>query len=61
MFEKISQFLSDVKLEMSKVNWPTREELMDSTKVVMAFSAIMGVLIFAIDQVLTRILGVFLR
>ena len=61
MVEKISQFLADVKQEMSKVSWPTREELMGSTKVVMIFSAAMGILIFVIDQFLTRILGVFLQ
>ena len=61
MVEKIAQFLADVKQEMSKVSWPTREELMDSTKVVMIFSAVMGILIFVIDQFLTRILGVFLQ
>jgi preprotein translocase subunit SecE len=60
MIEKLTQFLADVKQEMAKVSWPTREELLSSTYVVIGFSAAMAVSIFVIDQFLTRILGFFL-
>ena len=61
MIDRISQFLADVKQEMSKVSWPTRDELLSSTYVVIGFSLAMAVAIFVIDQVLTRALGIFLQ
>jgi len=61
MFRRIAGFLSDVKQEMSKVSWPSREELIGSTYVVLILSGIMAVYIFGIDTLLSNILKLFLR
>ena len=61
MFKRIAGFLSDVKQEMSKVSWPSREELIGSTYVVLILSGIMAVYIFGIDTLLSNILKLFLR
>jgi len=61
MFRRIGGFLSDVKQEMSKVSWPSREELIGSTYVVLILSGIMAVYIFGIDTLLSNILKLFLR
>ena len=41
MIKKFQQFGSDVKYEMSKVSWPTWEELKSSTYVVLTLSLIL--------------------
>jgi len=61
MFRRIGKFLSDVKQEMSKVSWPSREELIGSTYVVVVLSGIIAVYIFALDTILSRILKLLLK
>ena len=60
MFNKLSQFLNDVKFEMSKVSWPTWEELRSSTYVVLSLSMLLIVFLFFIDLFLARILNIIL-
>ena len=60
MVEKIKIFFSDVRFEMSKVSWPTWEELKSSTYVVLTLSAILIVFLFIVDFVLAKILKVVL-
>ena len=60
MIEKIKKFLSDVKFEMSKVSWPTWEELKSSTYVVLTLSFILIVFLFVVDFILGKILKVVL-
>ncbi|RME01190.1 MAG: preprotein translocase subunit SecE [Calditrichaeota bacterium] len=55
-FAKISKFFNDVKVEMSKVTWPSFEELKGSTWIVIIFSLAFAVYIFVIDQGLTRLI-----
>jgi preprotein translocase subunit SecE len=52
LVQKIKQFVQDVYQEMSKVSWPTREELKGSTGVVIIFSLIFAVYTFVADQIL---------
>ena len=61
MFRRISNFLAGVKQEMSKVSWPTREELIGSTYVVIIISGILAVYIFVLDTILSNILKLILR
>jgi len=53
MFNKIRAFFSDVKAEMSKVAWPTREELINSTLIVAGVSLAFTVYIFICEYVLS--------
>ncbi|MDQ7052240.1 MAG: preprotein translocase subunit SecE [candidate division KSB1 bacterium] len=48
--------MSDVKVEMSKVTWPTMDELKSSTWVVIVFSLAISAYIFLVDQGLTQLL-----
>jgi len=61
MFEKISQYLSSVQLEMKKVTWLSKDELMGSTVIVGIFSIIVAFFLFTVDFGLTefvsRLLG----
>jgi preprotein translocase subunit SecE len=52
LVDKVKQFVKDVRLEMSKVSWPTRDELKGSTGVVITFSLLFAVYTFGADQIL---------
>jgi preprotein translocase subunit SecE len=55
MFEKIRHFFSETRVEMRKVTWPTRDELKESTKIVIVATFVVTVFIGIIDQILTLI------
>ena len=55
MFGRISKFLKEVKIEMGKVSWPPREELISSTAVVIVVSLIFAVVVGALDTLLMLI------
>ena len=61
MFGKTKQFFSEFVVELKKVSWPTRSELIDSTWVVIVSSAILGVFIGFIDFTLSKFLGLIVR
>jgi len=54
---KVKKFLVDVKSEMIKVSWPTRDELLNSTSVVIVSVAALSVFIYLIDLVYTLVVG----
>ena len=60
MFGKIAQFFRDVRSEMGKVTWPTREELSASTTIVLVVSFALAVFIFIADFILSRIMDLIL-
>jgi len=60
MVKKIHQFLNDVRSEMSKVSWPTWDELKGSTYVVLTLSFILILFLFVVDFVLAKILNIVL-
>jgi preprotein translocase subunit SecE len=51
MKEKILTFFNDVVKEMKKVTWPTKDELKDSTAVVLVATLIIAVFVYAVDLV----------
>lgn len=56
MFEKIRKFLSEIVAEMKKVTWPTREELKESTKLVIIATFVMTLFVGLVDQLLSLII-----
>jgi len=48
-------FLAGVREEMRKVTWPTRDELVKATRMIVALSIILGVVIGLMDWVLQLI------
>ncbi len=61
MIEKIKQFFRDVKVEAVKVVYPSREELIGSTWVVIVTVLIMSFFLGIIDLSLSRLVGMALR
>jgi len=61
MFEKIRKFFSEIVAELKKVTWPTREELKESTKLVIIATFVVTIFVGLVDQLLTllirRLLG----
>ena len=58
MFKKINKFLQEVKQEMSKVSWPTRDELKGTTVIVIVLTIALSVFIWLADKVLEGLLNV---
>ena len=61
MIKRIKQFLRDVKTEIKKVVYPSREELMGSTWVVIIAVFIISIYLGVIDLGLTEIVKSLLR
>ena len=53
MFQKIQTYLREVWLELGKVTWPTRDELKESTRVVIIASLLLTLFIFVIDRIMS--------
>ncbi len=58
---KLIQFLKEVKIELIKVTWPKRDELVGSTTVVLILSAVLAVFIGLVDWVIRNIVFLILR
>lgn len=61
MFERIKNFFREVKVEFKKVVFPTREELIGSTWVVIISSIIVAIFLGVVDLVLTRFVQYLIR
>ena len=61
MFGRISTLLGEVRSEMLKVTWPTRDELVTSTSVVLSVSFFMAVFIFFADAILSFVMNAILN
>lgn len=59
MLEKLINFLKDVRVEMKKVTWPTRQEAINYTIVVILISAGIALFLGALDAVFTFVLNTF--
>ena len=60
MFEKIKRFLREVRVELTKVTWPTVDELRGSTGVViitvLVITAFIGVVDIGLQGLITTLL-----
>lgn len=58
---KIAKFINEVKLELKKVSWSTKSELINSTIVVIVSVAILAVFIGVCDLVWSNLINLVLR
>jgi len=56
---KITTFLKEVMLEMKKVNWPTRQETVRKTLIVIGISVAVAIFLGSIDFIFTTVLNKF--
>jgi preprotein translocase subunit SecE len=54
MKDKIIGFFQDVVKEMKKVTWPTKEELIESTKIVIVVCIILSLFTYVIDMIINQ-------
>ncbi|MCL5434915.1 MAG: preprotein translocase subunit SecE [Patescibacteria group bacterium] len=54
-------FLKEVNEELKKVVWPTRNEVIRLTTVVLIVSLIVGLYLGGLDFILTKILALFIK
>lgn len=55
MFEKASEFIKDVRVESTKVTWPSRKELRESTMVVIVTVTLISMFIAVVDRVVAQV------
>lgn len=61
MLNKAKEFFREVKVEIKKVVFPTKEELIGSTWVVIITVLVISLFLGIIDLGLTKIVGIALR
>ena len=54
-FEKISDFFNEVQAELKKISYPTKNETIGSTTVVIIFVIIIGFFLASVDSILMRV------
>ena len=54
--DRTRQFLVGVRDEMKKVTWPTRDELVKATRMIVVLSIMLGITIGLMDYVLQALL-----
>lgn len=60
MKEKIINFFNDVVKEMKKVTWPTKEELKESTTIVIVVCLMLAAFTYVVDMAVSQIMrGLF--
>tara|TARA_B100001123_G_scaffold389039_1_gene465460 strand:+ start:86 stop:277 length:192 start_codon:yes stop_codon:yes gene_type:complete len=61
MIQKISQYFNGVQVEMKKVTWLSKEEMLGSTVIVGVFAILIAIFLFFVDfglsEFVSRILG----
>jgi len=60
MKTKIINFVNDVVKEMKKVTWPKKEELRESTGIVIIACLILAAFVYVVDRIISTIVsGIF--
>lgn len=60
IFSKLATYLKEVRLEIKKVNWPTRQETIRYTLIVIGVSAVVAIYLGGLDVLFTTILNKFI-
>lgn len=61
IFGRLKKFFMEVEVEMKKVSWTTRKELIASTSVVVVTTLLIALFIFVVDTPLSRLIELILR
>ena len=57
---KIKKFIGEVSVELKKVSWSTRKELIDATWIVIVSSILLGLFIGVTDFTLSKMLEIII-
>lgn len=56
-FSRIGQFLKEVKIELGKVSWSTKEELKDSTTIVLLSTLVLAIIVAVFDFIMSKLIS----
>ena len=59
--KKLLEFIAEAKAELKKVAWPSRKELFDSTRVVIAASVLLAAFIGAADYLFSSLVKMIFK
>ena len=57
----IAAYLKEVKAELTKISWPSREDSTRMTFIVLGVSLAVGLYIGGLDYIFTNLLGIILK
>ena len=60
MIRKVKKFFSEVAVELKKVSWSTKQDLLDATWIILISSTFLGLFIWITDTILGQILGIII-
>jgi len=61
IINSFKSFFDEVRVEVERTSWPTKDITMGSTIAVIIFSLLVAFLIGVLDFIIARIIGIFLR
>jgi preprotein translocase subunit SecE len=56
----IIRYFKETRAELRKVNWPSRQEALNLTLIVVAFTVFMAALLGIIDYIFARVFGLII-
>lgn len=59
--KKITDYLAEVKYELTRVTWPKKQDIARLTLTVLAISAMVGVFVGGLDFIFTKLLTVIVN
>jgi len=60
-FKRIGKFLGEVRIELKKVNWPTKREFSVFTGIVLSAVIVIGIFFWIMDSIFLAILQLVIR
>ena len=61
MIERLTNYLKGVRSEVSRVSWPTRNEVISLTALILLLATIVTVYIWGVDGIIGTVLRLFVR
>lgn len=56
VMEKIRRFISDTVAEMGRCTWPSRQQLLESTVLVVVAMSVLACFVAAVDEIAMRVI-----
>jgi preprotein translocase subunit SecE len=57
IFKRIGNYLNEIKGELKKVTWPTKNDMQKTTIAVIISSFIFGIYLFLVDVIFSKIIN----
>ena len=61
MFERITNYFKGVRAEVARVSWPTRNEIISLTALILLLVVIVTLYIWGVDGILGTLLKILIR